>query len=410
MKVGFAKKEITPSVPMRMAGFDRRKGCSCGILDDLEVTVLALQDTKECLFLLCSFDVLGTDSHFCEQVKTAIAEKLRIDSDRIWVCATHTHSGPSHIYYGGATYDLEFAAYLLVQATLTAVEAVGDLQTATPEIAETQVTGVASLRNKGRSGAEYPMPLHLTKLCRKNDEIICCLFACHPTVLDESNTFFSKDIPGAVASCCPEKMIFLNGACADVSTRFTRRCSTPEELHRLGAIMAKSISGASFVADANFGKEVLTTHRIILLSRGAGVNGAERIDLLEKLREKSHRCGDPQVCREYESRIAVLERVPAAAEKDRRIHIAAVNFGAYIMLSLPFELDCDDGAELEEMLGSLAEKPVFVVCYAGGYDGYLPSGKPLSEESSYEDIASRYLPQSRREVWECAKQCVLEVK
>ena len=79
-----------------------------------------------------------------------------------------------------------------------------------------------------------------------------------------------------------------------------------------------------------------------------------------------------------------------------------------VLFSLPFEVDSADGAFLEETLGGLAGKPVYAVCYTGGYDGYLPSGAPLSEESSYEDIASRYGAGSARTDFGCAKQCVLQ--
>ena len=68
-----------------------------------------------------------------------------------------------------------------------------------------------------------------------------------------------------------------------------------------------------------------------------------------------------------------------------------------------------DGSDLEYILSQIAGQDVHLVCYTFGYDGYLPSGAPLNAESSYEDIASRYLPQSREQVWECAKQCVMDV-
>ena len=100
----------------------------------------------------------------------------------------------------------------------------------------------------------------------------------------------------------------------------------------------------------------------------------------------------------------------SAAEKNRRIRVAAVDFGPFALLSLPFEVDHKDGDEIEAILTEIAQKPVYLLCYTGGYDGYLPSGKPLSVDSSYEDIASRYLPESREQVWECAKQCVLQAK
>ena len=82
----------------------------------------------------------------------------------------------------------------------------------------------------------------------------------------------------------------------------------------------------------------------------------------------------------------------------------------WLEISLPFEVDNKDGNELQYLLSDVAGKPVYLVCYTGGYDGYLPSGKPLSIDSSYEDIASRYLPQSRGQVWESAKKCVLNAK
>ena len=132
--------------------------------------------------------------------------------------------------------------------------------------------------------------------------------------------------------------------------------------------------------------------------------------MFSALRQKAAECTDSQALREYDSRIAVLERVSVAAEKNRRIRVASVDFGPFALLSLPFEVDHKDGDEIEAILTEIAQKPVYLLCYTGGYDGYLPSGKPLSVDSSYEDIASRYLPESREQVWECAKQCVMQAK
>ena len=58
------------------------------------------------------------------------------------------------------------------------------------------------------------------------------------------------------------------------------------------------------------------------------------------------------------------------------------------------------------MLAAAAGKPAYLVCYTGGYESYLPSGAPLTADSSYEDIASVYLPESRRLLVEAAAACV----
>jgi hypothetical protein len=80
---------------MHMAGFDRRKDPSVGTLDELEVCVLALEGQLGFPFLMCVFDLLGTDSNLCSHVREAIASQLEIPAERIWVLATHTHSAPT---------------------------------------------------------------------------------------------------------------------------------------------------------------------------------------------------------------------------------------------------------------------------------------------------------------------------
>ncbi len=412
MIAGFGRADITPTKAMYMAGFDRRKDPSTGILDPLYVSVLLLKDEQDQPFVFCSFDVLGVDSHLCEQVRSTIAKTVNMDAKRIWVSSTHTHSAPSHIFYGGSSYDPDFVAFLLSKTEEATKTAVADLAPYAPYVAETHAVGVASLRNRGREGADFPMPVYVTKLCRKDDSLSFALFACHPTVLDEKNTLYSKDIPGAAAKKLPKNQpcIFHNGACADLSTRFTRNASTPEELKRLGGILGTAIADAPYSPGSTFGATISCAEEDIYLCRSASLDGEERTNLLNALREKIETCEDPQMRREYDSRMAVLERASVGAEKDRKIHVAAVDFGPFIYISLPFEVDNRDGNELQLSLSEAAGKPVYLVCYTGGYDGYLPSGKPLSIDSSYEDIASRYLPQSRRQVWESAKKCVLNAK
>ena len=156
-------------------------------------------------------------------------------------------------------------------------------------------------------------------------------------------------------------------------------------------------------------EEIKTAERVIYLSRSASLRGETKDAILTALRQKAAACTDLQALREYDSRIAVLERSDVGAEKNRMIRIGAVNFGGTILVGVPFEVDYADGSDLEYTLSQIAGQDVHLVCYTFGYDGYLPSGAPLSAESSYEDIASRYLPQSREQVWECAKQCVMDV-
>ena len=404
MRAGFARQDITPDKSMHMAGFDRRKDSSTGTLDPLNVCVLAMEDNRGNPFLMCVFDLLGTDSALCTHIRETIASRCGIAPERIWVGATHTHSAPTGHFSGNQSYDKNYVNYLTVQAVAAAAAAMESMEPVTATGAMVQATGIASLRNRGREGSEFPMSL---PLCFLGQNVLARI-SCHPTVLDEKNLHYSRDLPGQLRDgLAPEKnCLVVNGPCADLSTRFTRRESSPEELKRLGAILTDAVLTAQPESLKDFGEDIRTAEQVVYLSRSASLSGELRENILAALRQKAVACTDPQALREYDSRIAVLERSAVGAEKNRMIRIGAVNFGTSILVGVPFEVDYADGLNLEQTLSEIAGKPVHLVCYTFGYDGYLPSGAPLSAESSYEDIASRYLPESRGQVWECAKECV----
>lgn len=411
VRVGFARREITPDRSMVMAGFDRRKGSSAGTLDPLEVCVLALVDRLDNAFLMCVFDLLGTDSRLCTHIREEIASRLELAPDKIWVAATHTHSAPAGHFSGNQSYDKDYVNLLTAQAVSAAAEAMAELQPAAAAGALSQATGIASLRNRGREGSEFSMPLPLVFLENSEKTLVLSRISCHPTVLDERNLLFSRDLPGQLRDgMAPNRnCLVVNGPCADLSTRFTRRASDPEELKRLGRKLTEAALAAQPRPISAFGSDIRTAEKVVYLSRSASLSGELRDNILTALRQKAAACADPQALREYDSRIAVLERGAAGAEKNRMIRIGAVNLGGCILVGMPFEVDYADGLDLEQTLSRIAGQNVYLVCYTFGYDGYLPSGAPLSAESSYEDIASRYLPESRTQVWECTKQCVMEV-
>ena len=112
--------------------------------------------------------------------------------------------------------------------------------------------------------------------------------------------------------------------------------------------------------------------------------------------------------REYDSILAVLER-PEAAPQQRALCISAAHLGSCILLGSPFEMDHADSVALEALLSDIAGLPVYLICYTGGAESYLPSGAPLTENSTYEDFAALYAPESRETVWRFAEECVREL-
>lgn len=408
MKAGFAKEIITPDSPMPMAGFDRRHGVSDGVLDELYVSALALEPDDGEPFLICSFDLLGTDSDLCCGIRDAVSSELGVSGRRVWVCATHTHSGPSGIFSNRGNYCAGYVARLCARSAAAARRALSCSSDVSVRTAEAYVPDVASLRDRARAESQYRMPLLLVRFDSPGRRILLCRLACHPTVLDERNLFYSADLPGAVGRAMPAgtDCIFLNGACADLSTRYTRSRSSPEEMNRLGKLVAGYIEGAGAGASAGFGRAILSSTLQMSAPRSGGLPESMRLEMREAIIEKERACRDDAARRELESKLAVLERPPAKPEPGNTAEISAVDFGPFILLGLPFEVASRDGEAIEAELSPYAGKPVFTACYTGGYAGYLPSGKPLSACSSYQDVASRYDPLLRERLICCARTCI----
>lgn len=406
MKAGFSQEPITPGYSMPMAGFDRRKDPSSGEWEPLYVRVLAMEDPQHQRFLLCAFDLLGTDHALCKSLKKQLSQQFSLPPQWIWILATHTHSAPSGHFSGKASYDADFVQKLHTACLTAAQRALQALSDAQVQWGWGTCTGVASPRTRTSDGGSYPMPLLVNKLRIGGKTVDLLRISCHPTVLDEKNTLLCQDLPGQLRDAGSDGCMVLNGCCGDLSTRFTRTCSDFTELQRLGAHLAAGISRISVAPASAFGQNFRVCEKELVLSRGAGVSGEERLRLMDALQRKKEACTDPQLLREYDSRLAVLERPVPPAENARVISVCAADMGPYLLVGVPFEVDSADGEAVEAALSCQAGKPVYLVCYCGGYDGYLPSGAPLSAESSYEDFASRYLPESRELVWRCLKACV----
>ena len=395
LKAGFAKHKITPQKMMTLAGFDRRTQPAQGILEDLYVTVLALQNGDETPFLLCSFDLLGVDRTLCEKVRQA----LPLPPERVWVCATHTHGAPRGGFSGGISQDDAYISDLIRACKAAALGAIDDLLPTQAFWGETTVEGVASLRDVPREMSVYAMPLFSLRLMRERDTITFLHIQCHPTVLDEHNLCYSRDLPGGIVG---ENIIFTNGACADVSTRFTRKESSPAERDRLGMRIKTAWDRIEYQTDADFGKKIQPISLELALPYGSALQGEERLRLLEELQRQAAACVDKAALRELDACIAVLERGDRVLPQTRTVTVAACDLGSRLLLALPFEAAQADGVQLEREASSLCGKPTHLICYSGGYDGYLPH---VQMGVNYQDLATGYLPEARDLIWKGVLDC-----
>jgi len=93
-KAGLAKTNITPDVPLWLAGYASRTNPATGKAMDLWLKVLALQDTNGNRALILTSDTLGIPQSIYQHSCAALKEKFGLEPRQILLTASHTHCGP----------------------------------------------------------------------------------------------------------------------------------------------------------------------------------------------------------------------------------------------------------------------------------------------------------------------------
>jgi len=92
--VGVARIDITPSYPIRLAGYASRQRESEGVAQKLYAKAFALSRDGQEPALLVAVDNCGIPASVRQELVRRLARKTRIASERVAICSTHTHSAP----------------------------------------------------------------------------------------------------------------------------------------------------------------------------------------------------------------------------------------------------------------------------------------------------------------------------
>ena len=236
-KVGVARKNITPSFPVWMAGYASRISPSEGKLHDLWAKALALEDAEGNKSILITMDLLGIPKDFSDQLRVKIERKYGLDNSKIALNCSHTHSGPVVSRALKYIYPMEAADWKQVdrytaQLETMLLELTGEsLENMQPANIYTK-NGTARFQVNRRNNKEgeltpstglngpndYAVPV--IKVEGEDNRLIAIVFgyACHPTTLSINQ--LSGDYPG-FAQIELEKLypgttaMFFQGAGAD---------------------------------------------------------------------------------------------------------------------------------------------------------------------------------------------------
>lgn len=230
---------FTPNEAVYLNGYAKRKGYSTGVHQDLTATLLLLEEKERVAII--SFDLCGIDQDFIQR----IAHFSNYSVNQLFVCATHTHASlnefPQFLSFGQLSMR-EVNAEVRNALAKGIGEALNKLEAELEEVSifskVTQASGLYTNRNDRDGLVDLSLNLLLFQTADHRNMGCILHFNAHPTVLDAQNTLLSPDFIGTTRNLmvaqfnCP--CLFINGACADVSTRMTRLNASIEECERIG--------------------------------------------------------------------------------------------------------------------------------------------------------------------------------
>jgi len=364
-----------------MPGYIARKTVASGQAGPLYARALVLQKGKVKAAILVA-DVLMISNRWASRLRARLAKILDIPRDNIIVAATHTHSGPM---IDTAPFDLlqtEIPGSPAPSSTMRRVEscmeqalsaAAESMRRVRAEMSRIFIRKVATDRNN--PACVTRQPLYLLRFTARSHRAILGVYACHSTVLGPDNTLLSGDLLGEISQSLEQDVevaLVGAGAAANISTRFTRRGQTFEEVRRLASLVHKQISRARF--------HTLSAANISV--RSAKLHLPVR-DLRQKQRAAAAKAGRLAVVEKEGRRIlAHLRKSPEFARGRVNIPFTQLTLGDLSIVALPFEMFSDTGDFFWESARAV------LLGYANGYWGYLPS--PAASTGSYETLSSPY--------------------
>ncbi|MDK2980327.1 MAG: hypothetical protein PWQ55_674 [Chloroflexota bacterium] len=424
LTIAAVEVDITPPVGVEMAGYGARLKASQGIHDPLksQILMLSLDGQK---VILVSMDVVALQAPFVKRLRTAIREKIDITADHIMIACSHTHSGPQGFNVGNLIQD-EKANETLQEITCQKIAggslwAQNRLQPATLSLGHSLLNGLGLNRNDPQKGAADQRVTVLRADDAQGKPIVVLFnYGCHATVMGADNLLISADYPGAARQLLKDifpgaVFMFTNSAAGDISTRFTRRSATFDEVARFGQIMAAGVLEAMNVAEPIEAACLdVSTMGVELPLKDFG-SQAETQKVLEEARETLSRMqAENAPAGQLRKIITKIEGVEVQlrqiayfqGKSSLQSELQRFQVGPVHMVAVPGE---PFSKTFMDIKARVAPIETILIGYANDYQGYFPEslpGLPLT----YEDFVSPFSMQAALNIKETAIKMIKETQ
>ncbi len=388
LEIGVAASDITPDVKAHkvpLAGYGARKGQpSTGVHDPLSAKVLYFRDGKKSMALV-TCDLRSVTLQLKRQALEKAAD-LGLTPDTLFMCASHTHDGPS--IYPEKFWQLQFGECdpAIIDAMSTAIAA--GLHTAAKDLAPARVGwGFERLENFTRNrrwhydndarkaAGETPALNPVLAVLRVDDlrgkcRAVLIHFATHPTILGADNMLVSAEWPGVLqrsieASFPGAIALYCNGAEGDQSPDGAKGAEAFERVKEYGtrlAARAKTLAQAIKTKPSQKIGIVRITPELPAVTFSPGAKNGP------------YKSFEP----------AAKEALPKNAE------IQVLRIGDTALAGLPGEPICEVGLETQKQVGAAGFKNVLTIGLANDYLGYIVNEKEYPHAGYEVDERSYY--------------------
>ena len=241
LSVGAAAVAITPPVGTLLDGYTQRQGVSTAVHDDLYARALVFDDGRTRAALV-SCDLIDVDGHLVAAARQRATEATGIPAEHIMITTVHTHAGPAGLRHGMDEALAETTARHIAGAVAAAD------QEKHPGVLKVGHCTIDSV-SQNRRDPSWPVDPTLRLLLVDSPEpgapplAAVMNFACHATVLAETNLVVSADYPGYAVRTFQKLLpdtacLFLQGACADVNPAWMEQDFA--EVERVGTIVGSA--------------------------------------------------------------------------------------------------------------------------------------------------------------------------
>lgn len=392
MILGTSQIEITPKPGVELSGFAARVQPSTGVLDPLFAKALYLVcDKTELLWIHC--DLIGFDRAIVQNFRRWAKKELGLAENQVILSATHTHAGPCTIHLREAgEYDAAYVEFLKARLQEVAHTAIRHTQTCELISVEGHLN-LAVDRRKTASSHTDPRVAALG--FRRSDGPFAAVvvnYAMHPVALGPSNRMVSGDMSGQAAVTLAQQLpgnpvvIVTNGACANLNPPAENVSFA--QVNKWGAQIADAVSGLLKKAKSPEEPKLKIVTRVVPLPLevldAEGINRFADKALLDA--EPLAQWGDKYRRVVEFWRTTLLKNGREHGNGHHDAELFGVRLNGVILVGANAEVF----SEFTDMLREHSDRKIYLIGYANGDVGYLPTRAAYAEGGYEVEVAHMF--------------------